>query len=249
MSTVVLEQPSASPPPQEPAAARSDTLAQSVVLMLGLIVAQRLIGFVRTVLFCRWLDPIELGEWDMALAFFSLAAPLAVMGVSGSFGRYVEHFRQARQLQSFIRKVTLFTGVALVIWSSVLLLRPDWVSRHFWPARPAGFDPSPGRGAGGGCSLELRQRSAQRLAEVSRLVGRSVGARAGLCGLWRAAGVGLAADGLCRGGRVRGGDVAGRGGGRHAAIQTLARPARMAASGCRRGRSSSGSPRSPPGCG
>ena len=89
MSTTLLEQPLPPPAAPEPAAARTDTLAQSVVLMLALIVAQRLIGFVRTVLFCRWLDPVELGEWDMALAFFSLAAPLAVLGVSGSFGRYV----------------------------------------------------------------------------------------------------------------------------------------------------------------
>src|SRR5690349_2135694 len=73
---------------------RHDTLAQSVVALLVLAVLQRAIGFVRGVLVCRWLSPDELGEWDLAFSFLTLAAPLAVLGLPGSFGRYVEHFRQ-----------------------------------------------------------------------------------------------------------------------------------------------------------
>ena len=60
---------------------RGDTLAQSVVALLVLAVAQRVIGFGRSVLVCRWLTPAELGEWDLANRFFVLAAPLVVLGL------------------------------------------------------------------------------------------------------------------------------------------------------------------------
>ena len=40
-----------------PAPLRTDTLADSVLILLALAVVQRLVGFVRAVLFCRWLTP------------------------------------------------------------------------------------------------------------------------------------------------------------------------------------------------
>ncbi len=63
-----------------------ETLAQSVTLLLAITVVQRAIGFARGVLLCRWLDPDELGQWDLALGFLMLAAPVAVLGLPGSFG-------------------------------------------------------------------------------------------------------------------------------------------------------------------
>lgn len=72
-----------------------ETIASALMLMLVLTVGQRLIGFVRGILFCRWLTPEELGTWDLAWNFFLLAAPVAVLGIPGSFGRYVEHFALA----------------------------------------------------------------------------------------------------------------------------------------------------------
>src|SRR5690349_10543622 len=82
---------------------RHETLAQSVVALLVLAVLQRGIGFVRGVLVCRWLSPDELGQWDLAFSFLTLAAPLAVLGLPGSFGRYVEHFRQRGMLGTLVR--------------------------------------------------------------------------------------------------------------------------------------------------
>ncbi len=48
-------------PKARAATLRTDTLADSVLILLLLMVVQRLIGFCRAVLFCRWLDP---GSWD-----------------------------------------------------------------------------------------------------------------------------------------------------------------------------------------
>ena len=99
---------------------RADTLAQSVVVLLVLAALQRVMGFVRGVLVCRWLSPDALGQWDMAFGFLTLAAPLTVLGLPGSFGRYVEYFRQRGQLRTLIRRTAMVSGVLTV--GAVLLI-------------------------------------------------------------------------------------------------------------------------------
>ncbi len=108
---------------------RADTLASSVVILLVVTVVQRTVGFGRGVLFCRWLSPETLGQWEMAYSFLLLAAPLAVLGVPGSFGRYLEHYRQRGHLRTFLRRTTAWSAlfgmitVALVLWNAPLLSR------------------------------------------------------------------------------------------------------------------------------
>ncbi len=94
---------------------RSDALAASVVILLGMTVMQRLIGFGRGVFFCRLLDPEQLGQWDVAFSFLNLAAPLAVLGLPGSFGRYFEYYRCRQQLRPFLRRTTLLCTVTGLI--------------------------------------------------------------------------------------------------------------------------------------
>ena len=75
---------------------------------------QRTIGFGRGILFCRWLTPDELGTWEMAYSFLLLAAPVVVLGLPGSFGRYLERFRQRGQLRTFLRRATIWTAALTV---------------------------------------------------------------------------------------------------------------------------------------
>lgn len=89
---------------------RPDTLLASVVVLLAVNVVQRSIGFGRGVLFCRWLDPESLGQWDMAYGFLLLAAPVAVLGLPGSFGRYLERYRQRGQLRTFLLRTCTWTA-------------------------------------------------------------------------------------------------------------------------------------------
>ncbi len=78
-----------------------------VVLIVNLI--QRSVGFGRAVLFCRWLDPEQLGHWEMAIGFMMLAAPLIVLGLPGSFARYLEKYRTQGRLQLFLRRTASWT--------------------------------------------------------------------------------------------------------------------------------------------
>lgn len=93
---------------------RADSLVAGLSLLLVLTIGQRFVGFGRNILFCRWLEPAELGRWNLAFNLLLLAAPLVVLGVPGSFGRYIEHYRQKGQLKSFLRRTTLLT-VALAL--------------------------------------------------------------------------------------------------------------------------------------
>ena len=109
-------------------ASKTDTLAASVLILLLLTVVQRLVGLVRSVLFCRWLDVDELGQWDLAFGFLMLAAPLALLGIPGSFGRYLEHYRQRGQLRTFLRRSTVACALASCVFVLVMFCRPDWFS-------------------------------------------------------------------------------------------------------------------------
>ncbi|MCA9231091.1 MAG: lipopolysaccharide biosynthesis protein [Planctomycetales bacterium] len=108
---------------------RTDTLASSVLILLIATVVQRSVGFGRGVFFCRWLSPETLGQWEMAYSFLLLAAPLAVLGVPGSFGRYLEHYRQRGYLHTFLLRTSVWTAlfssaaVAMVVSNAPLFSR------------------------------------------------------------------------------------------------------------------------------
>ncbi len=68
-------------------APRGDSLLAGVAFMLVLNVVQRGVGFVRGLLFCRFLADDALGQFSLANSFLVLAAPLVVLGLPGSFGR------------------------------------------------------------------------------------------------------------------------------------------------------------------
>ncbi|MHB8903445.1 MAG: lipopolysaccharide biosynthesis protein, partial [Thermoguttaceae bacterium] len=106
----------------------SETLADGILILLTFTLIQRSVGVVRAVLFCRWLDPEQLGEWDVTFGFLMLATPLSVLALSSSFRRYVEHYRQQGQLRRFLTRATaayFLLGTASV--AVVLAARP-WIS-------------------------------------------------------------------------------------------------------------------------
>lgn len=108
---------------------QGDSLATSLLFLLALAVFQRFVGLLRNVLFCGLLNDDELGRWSLAFNFLFLAAPFVVLGIPGSFGRYVEHFRQRGQLRSFLRRTLLVTAGLTVLGAVAVYLAAPAMSQ------------------------------------------------------------------------------------------------------------------------
>ncbi|MCC6125526.1 MAG: lipopolysaccharide biosynthesis protein [Pirellulales bacterium] len=112
----------AAPAEENPSAWRADTLTDGVLIVLALMLVQRSVGFLRAILFCRWLDAEQLGLWDMAFGFLMLAAPLVVLSLPGTFGRYAERYRRRGRLRTFLLQTSaVCLGLALggaggIVW-------------------------------------------------------------------------------------------------------------------------------------
>ena len=109
-------------------ASSGDRLSASIVSLLVMTLLQRLVGFVRGLLVCRLLPPEQLGQWDLALGFLELTAPIVVLGIPGSFGRYVEHYRQRGMLRTFVRRATFAAGALVAIAVVLFAFHPDLIS-------------------------------------------------------------------------------------------------------------------------
>ncbi|WP_182871011.1 lipopolysaccharide biosynthesis protein [Rhodopirellula sp. JC639] len=128
-----MSQASLSPSATKPAKTlTADTFSQSVLLIGGLMVVQRGIGFVRSFYVCGTLPAAEVGRWDLAFSFLMLVAPLAVLGIPGSFGRYVARFEKNGQQWRFLRQ-TLAACLALTLPVAALIwLFRDSVAEYFF---------------------------------------------------------------------------------------------------------------------
>ncbi len=104
--------------------AAETTLAQSVLWLLAASVGAKAVGFLRSLYTCRLLPQEELGRWDLAYGFLLLAAPVIMLGIPGSFGRYLEHFAQRRRLRWMLRSCFLALGGLTLIGVLALVAFP-----------------------------------------------------------------------------------------------------------------------------
>lgn len=86
-----------------------------MIVLIVLAGAQRLVGLLRNVLFCDMLESEQLGRWSLSYNFLLLAAPFVVFGIPGSFGRYVEKYRQQGQLRAFLRRTIGVSGLLTIL--------------------------------------------------------------------------------------------------------------------------------------
>ncbi len=108
---------------------RGDSIVAGVAMLILFSVLQRGVGLVRNVWFCRVLQDDELGRWSLAYNFLLLAAPLIVLGLPGSFGRYVERYRQRGQLRPFLWRTGIVCLIAAAVSYAGMYLYADVVAR------------------------------------------------------------------------------------------------------------------------
>ncbi|MEZ6151989.1 MAG: lipopolysaccharide biosynthesis protein [Pirellulaceae bacterium] len=105
-----------------------DTFATGVMVMLLLNLVQRLIGLLRGLGFCHFLSDVELGQWALVNSFLMIGVPIAVLGLPGSFGRFVETFRSRNQLGDYFRRVLAASACGLTIACTAILIFPQQFS-------------------------------------------------------------------------------------------------------------------------
>ena len=108
---------------------RGDNFGHGLLALLISTILQRGLGLARNLLFCWLLLETELGIWSLAQSFLFLAAPLAVLGLPGSYARYIERYRQQGQLAKFLQQSLLLSALGSVAFVTVLLAAPDYFSR------------------------------------------------------------------------------------------------------------------------
>ncbi len=93
--------------------------------MLLLTIVQRLVGLARGLGFCHFLTDVQLGQWALVNSFLVIGVPISVLGLPGSFGRFVEYFRARRQLGDYFRRVLWVSILGLACTSTLILLQPQ----------------------------------------------------------------------------------------------------------------------------
>ena len=120
----------------------SDPLVVGVSFALALTIIQRGVGFVRGMMFCRMMPDEQLGQWSVVWSSLMLLAPLAALGLPGSFCRYAEHYLQRGQLRPYIRRIATLAGATTLLLAGVMFLLPGQFSmlifrepQHEWLIR------------------------------------------------------------------------------------------------------------------
>ncbi len=107
----------------------ADSLVSGLSFMLLANLLQRGIGFIRNLCFCVFLTQDHLGLWALASSFFVLAAPLSVLGLPGTFGRFVETYRSNGSLGLFLNRIASVCALGTLTMATLLTLCPEVCSR------------------------------------------------------------------------------------------------------------------------
>jgi len=105
---------------------KADSLSHGLVSMLISNVFQRGLGVIRNIAFCCFLLDSELGLWSLVQSFFVIAAPLAVLGLPGSYVRFIEHYRQRHMLGRFLTQTALVSLIGYLLLIIPLLSFPNF---------------------------------------------------------------------------------------------------------------------------
>lgn len=105
-----------------------DAFAIGVLVMLAVNVLQRSVGFLRGIGLATILSDVQLGNWALANSFLIITVPILVLGLPGSFGKFVEYFRKRDELGFYFSKALKVSVFGSVIGCLAILSFPDQFS-------------------------------------------------------------------------------------------------------------------------
>ncbi len=106
-----------------------DAFLVGLMAMLLINVGQRAVGLARNVGFCHFLSESDLGLWALANSFFMIGAPIAVLGLPGSLGKFVEHYRLQGCLRQYLLRLLLASSLGVVAFCWLMLTFSEQTSR------------------------------------------------------------------------------------------------------------------------
>ncbi|HAC90615.1 MAG TPA: hypothetical protein DCF63_08260 [Planctomycetaceae bacterium] len=113
-----------SKPAHQATAVAGDAFMTGLLAMLVINIGQRAVGLLRNLGFCNFLTDADLGMWALANSFFMIGAPIAVLGLPGSFGKFVEHYRLQGKLRSYLIQLMIVSGLGVILLSGLMLAYP-----------------------------------------------------------------------------------------------------------------------------
>ncbi|MCA9133195.1 MAG: oligosaccharide flippase family protein [Planctomycetales bacterium] len=106
-----------------------DYLLGGIFMMLIINAVQRVVGLARSLGFCHFLSEQQLGEWALANSFFMIGVPVALLGLPGSFSKYVTYYRNRQQLGDYLLNVLSVSGLGLLAMTLWIVCFPNSFSQ------------------------------------------------------------------------------------------------------------------------
>ncbi|MGD8628172.1 MAG: flippase, partial [bacterium] len=105
-----------------------DRISTSVSLVLGLLLAQKVVAFIRGVVFARLLGTSEYGIYTLGFFLVLIMVAVTSLGIPSSFGRYAPRYRTREGLRWFFRKAYTLNIIFSLAVGAVVFIFPAFFS-------------------------------------------------------------------------------------------------------------------------
>ncbi len=105
-----------------------DRLTTSVSLVLGLLLAQKIVAFVRGVVFARLLGASEYGVYTLGFFLILIMVAVTSLGIPSAFGRYAPRYQTRKGLRWFFRKAYILNIIFSFVAGAVVFIFPSFFS-------------------------------------------------------------------------------------------------------------------------
>ena len=106
-----------------------DRISTSVGLVLGLLMAQKIVAFARGILFARILGTAEYGIYTLGFFLVFITVAVTSLGIPSAFPRFAPRYKARGGLRSFFRRSYVLNISVSVALAAVIFLFPSFFSR------------------------------------------------------------------------------------------------------------------------